>query len=99
MSARFAFSAKLWRSSAGAGWFFLTLPEAHTMPIKTRALGQMKSFGSLRVTAKIGKTTWDTSIFFDTKAGAFVLPVKTDIRRKEGLALGGAVKCAIEFET
>ncbi|MEQ1819273.1 MAG: DUF1905 domain-containing protein [Terricaulis sp.] len=99
MSARFAFSAKIWRSTAGAGWFFLTLPEAQTMPIKTRALGHMKSFGSLRVTAKIGTTTWNTSIFFDTKAGAFVLPVKTDIRQKESIALGDTVKCAIEFQT
>ena len=99
MKAKYAFSAKMWRSSAGAGWFFLTLPTAQTMPIKTRALGFMKSFGSLRIVARIGKTVWSTSIFFDTNAGAFVLPVKADVRRKESLALDDTVKCLIEFET
>ena len=98
MSARYAFSAKLWRSGTGAGWFFLTLPADQTMPIKARALGHMKSFGSLRVTALIGETKWNTSIFFDTKVGAFLLPVKADIRRKEGLGLGDTVTCSIEFE-
>jgi hypothetical protein len=98
MSARYKFSAKLWRSGGGAGWFFLTLPKAQTMPIKTRALDRMNSFGSLRISAIIGATKWSTSIFFDTKAGAFLLPVKADIRRKAGIGPGDTVTCSIEFE-
>lgn len=98
MKASYSFSAKLWRSPAGAGWFFLTLPKDQNIPIKTRALGLMKAFGSLRVSALIGETRWKTSIFFDTKAGAFVLPVKADVRRKEGIQLGDIVKCSIAFE-
>jgi hypothetical protein len=59
----------------------------------------MKAFGSLRVSATIGETRWDTSIFFDTKAGAFVLPVKADVRRKESLNLGDSVTCSIALES
>lgn len=96
-AAVYSFSTKLWRSSAGAGWFFLTLPKTQSMPIKTRALGQMNAFGSLRVLATIGDTSWNTSIFFDTKAAAFVLPVKADVRRRQSLTLGETVACSIAF--
>lgn len=98
MNAFYFFSGKIWRSSAGAGWFFVTLPDDLTMPIRTRALGMMKSFGALRVSALIGATKWNTSIFFDTKASAFLLPVKADVRRKEKVGVGDVVTCSIEFE-
>ncbi len=98
MTASYSFAGKIWRTSAGAGWFFLTLPDDLTMLIRTRALGLMRSFGSLRVSALIGKTKWNTSIFFDTEANAFLLPVKADVRRKEKIAVGDAVTCSIAFE-
>lgn len=92
------FSGAIWRGSAGAGWFFVTLPEDLTMAIRTRAIGLMKSFGSVRVSALIGDTKWNTSIFFDTKANAFLLPVKGDVRRKERIGVGDTVTCQIAFE-
>lgn len=58
----------------------------------------MNAFGSLRVTAKIGKTAWKTSVFADTKAGAFVLPLKADVRGKEKLAAGDEVAVNVEID-
>ena len=55
-------------------------------------------WGSLRVTATIGGTTWRTSVFPDAKSGAFVLPLKAEVRRREGIGAGDRVAVAVEIE-
>lgn len=99
MSARYDFSAKLWRHSASTGgWHFVTLPADLSVQIRTLAGGLMNAFGSVRVISRIGATSWRTSIFFDTKAGAFLLPVKADVRREVGANAGDEVSVSVELE-
>jgi hypothetical protein len=99
VSARYDFTATLWRHSANAGsWHFVTLPEDLSARIRTLAGGLMNAFGSVRVIARIGATSWKTSIFFDTKAGAFLLPVKADVRCKAGVSAGDDVSAGVEIE-
>jgi len=76
VSARYDFTAKLWRSPGAAGWHFVTLPVELSAQIRAMAGGLLNAFGSLRVTARIGPASWKTSLFADTKRGAFLLPVK-----------------------
>ncbi|MCY7364762.1 MAG: DUF1905 domain-containing protein [Frankiaceae bacterium] len=45
----------------------------------------------------VGGTTWSTSIFPDTKRGAYLLPVKKDVRRREGLEVGDRLSVALEL--
>jgi hypothetical protein len=45
--------------------------------------------------ARIGATTWRTSIFADTKRATYVLPVTKLVRAAEGLADGEA--CSVEL--
>ena len=74
---------------AGKGaWFFLTLPQDLSKEIQFLSRGKRRGWGSVRVSAKIGKSSWETSIFPDSKAGAYLLPVKAEIRKKEGLRAG-----------
>ncbi len=60
--------------------------------------GLRNAFGSLRVIAKIGKTQWHTSVFAYNKAGAFLLPIKAEVRKKENIGHGDAVDVAIEID-
>jgi hypothetical protein len=53
-------------------------------------------FGSIRVEVCIGSTTWRTSLFPDTAAGSFVLPVKKQVRLSEGLCAGAT--CEVKLE-
>lgn len=94
----FAFKAKLWIYEGKGAWYFVTLPKDISKSIKFFA-GQRPGWGSLRVTVRVGKTTWKTSIFPDTKAGAYLLPVKADVRAKERLEPGRnmAVKLGIDL--
>jgi hypothetical protein len=95
---RYPFKAKVWRAEVAAAWHFVTLPQDTSKQIRAVAGGLMNAIGSLRVTAKIGKTAWKTSVFADTKAGAFVLPLKADVRRKEKLAAGDEVAVSVEID-
>jgi hypothetical protein len=46
---------------------------------------QEEGWGRLKVSARVGKSTWDTAIWFDTKAQTYLLPLKASIRTAEGL--------------
>jgi hypothetical protein len=99
--------APLWRWTGGNGgtWHFLTITGEPAEALAATALmrrleGLGRGFGSLRVEATIGASTWRTSVFPQKSAdGApeWILPVKAAIRRAEGLAEGDAAELTLRF--
>lgn len=85
------FTATLWLHQGEAAWHFVTLPEDVADEIDDLTAGERRGFGSVRVEATIGATTWRTSIFPDTTTKSFVLPVKKAVRSSEDLAEGADV--------
>lgn len=85
------FSARLWRWPKG-NWYFLTLPFDVTDAIEDMAPSAKVGFGSVRVEVTIGTTTWATSIFPDSTASSFVLPVKRAVRDAEHIGDGDSVE-------
>jgi hypothetical protein len=85
--------AKLWRWQGGkASWHFLTLPVGVAEEIRAvDAGGRRVGFGSLRVTATIGTTSWQTSIFPAAQLNSYLLPVKAAVRKAEQLVEGKTV--------
>ena len=67
------------------GWRFLGLPQKDGKEIKEKFGTQAKGWGSLPVLVTIGTTTWKTSIFPDKKSGTYLLPLKAEVRKKEGI--------------
>ena len=86
------FSAPLWRWTGGSSgaWFFLTIvgePAEHITGhalMRRLELGQARGFGSVKVSARIGGTSWRTSVF-PNRDGSWILPVKAAVRRAECL--------------
>jgi hypothetical protein len=91
------FTAKLWVYSGKSAWFFVTLPKVASEQIKLMSHHKRRGWGSVPVTARIGKSEWKTSVFPDTKAGAYLLPVKSDIRHKESIVAGDSVSVRIRI--
>lgn len=89
--------ARLWRWSGGkASWYFLTLPAAVSREIRLVDAGPRRvGFGSLRVEATIGDSTWRTSIFPSAQQKSYVLPVKSAVRKAQGLVEGKPVSFRI----
>lgn len=69
-------------------WFFITLPKDISEEIKFFSGGKRRGWGSIRVTAKIKDTAWQTSLFPDSKAGAYLLPIKASVRKTQNLKAG-----------
>lgn len=81
-----------WRLPNHAGiWHFLTVDGQTSAEIRYAALGRTGGFGSIKVTATIGRTRWRTSIFPHRESGGFILPIKAEVRRNEGIVPGSVV--------
>ena len=94
--AQFEFDAEVWLYDGDAAWHFITVPADVSDQIEARTTEQPRGFGSVRVRVAIGATTWSTSVFPDTRRGAYLLPVKAEVRRREGLSAGSQVSVALD---
>lgn len=94
---RFRFTSELWQwESRSDSWFFVTMPPEHADELR-QLPQEPRGFGSVRVLATIGGTTWATSVFPDAKrSGSYVLPVKKSVRVAEGLGPGDVVEVDVE---
>jgi hypothetical protein len=97
-------TAPLWRWSGGgnASWFFVTIDGEAAEAIAGTALmrrlegGGSRGFGSVKVTAEVGSSRWQTSIF-PQKGEGYLLPMKAVIRKAEGLSEGDVVSVTLTF--
>lgn len=89
------FSAALWRWQAQSGWFFVTLSEDASALVGERPRPP-RGFGSVRVRATVGETSWTTSVFPDSDSGRYVLPVKKAVRSAEDVDEGDTVDVMLE---
>ena len=96
MTVRWEFEGEVWQYQGPDPWHFVTLPMELSEAIRDCAVGPQGGFGSVRVVAAIGQTTWSTSVFPDKESGAFQLPVKAAVRQAEDLMAGDIVTVHID---
>ncbi|HEX5404110.1 MAG TPA: DUF1905 domain-containing protein [Pseudonocardiaceae bacterium] len=82
----FEFGGELWFWRGPAPWYFITVPENDCAIMRAESAAVSYGWGMIPVTAKIGGSEWKTSLF--PKDGSYVVPVKADVRRAEGLDEG-----------
>jgi hypothetical protein len=87
----------IWDARRGDSWTFVTLPTDASEEIRDVTDGPRRGFGSVRVRAAIGASTWTTSIFPDGGQNAYVLPVKRAIRKAEALDAGDTATVTVEL--
>jgi Domain of unknown function (DUF1905) len=92
------FDAELWfwEARRASTWTFVSLPASESEEIRDLAGGLRRGFGSLRVRATIGTSTWRTSIFPGSQGG-YVLPVKRPVRVAEALDAGDTATVTLEL--
>jgi hypothetical protein len=91
------FDAELWLHEGEGAWVFATVPDDVSDDVRARTAGARRGFGSVRVRVHVGATTWTTSLFPDAARGAYVLPVKKEVRVRERLEVGDRVGLGIEL--
>ena len=84
-----------------AAWFFAYVDKKQAAEIKRiRQLADTKAkrgFGSIPVTATLGKTKWKTSIFPDKQSDTYVLPLKASVRRAERIDAGDVINFILKI--
>jgi len=100
------FDAVLWRwipkPPATGSWHFVTLTgDAADMvrmcAFERRAAGQSRGFGSVPVRATIGTSDFSTSLFPHKESEGYLLPIKADVRKREGIGEGDAVTVSLRL--
>ncbi|QSR17423.1 MULTISPECIES: DUF1905 domain-containing protein [Sphingomonadaceae] len=99
------YTGTLWRWTGGANggtWHFLTIGGEAGEALSGTALmrkleGVSRGFGSLKVKARIGDSTFATSVFPSKSDGGWLLPVKASVRKAEGVGEGDEVTVALTY--
>lgn len=93
----FPLKSKVWLYPGMAGWHFITIPKKESEQIKKEFGSKKRGWGSLPVQVTLGDTSWKTSIFPDTKASAYLLPLKSQVRKKEAVFAKDTVSFSIKI--
>ncbi len=78
-------------------WFFAYVDKKQAALITTKHGKVKRGFGSIKVTVTLGTSKWKTSIFPDKHSGTYLLPLKSQIRRAEGIDAGDTVNFVLEI--
>lgn len=85
------FTAELWLSPGNGGWWFVSLPAEMSEEIRSAMQHLEGGWGRLHVSAQVGDTAWRTAIWYDTKRGTYLLPIKAHVRKQQGIESGQLV--------
>jgi hypothetical protein len=103
----FKFKSKVWIWPGLATWYMVTLPIEQSRKIKQLFGNLHRGWRSLPAVVSIGptsprlrrasKTKWKTSVFFDSKQKAYILPLKALVRKQENIKAGDVLSFSIEI--
>jgi len=84
-----AFSGEVWEWRGPAPHHFVTVPEAESGMLE--AVSEMVTYGwgMIPVSVAMGATEWTTSLW--PKDGGYIVPLKADVRKAEGVGVGDVV--------
>ena len=97
MAAKYKVKSKVVPYPGMAAWYFAYLDKKQAGIIRAKHAKAKKGFGSIRVTVTLGKTKWKTSIFPDKHSESYVLPLKSAVRRAEGVEAGDTIVFTLEM--
>ena len=83
------FAGDVWEWRGPAPFYFLTVPDDESDRLREVSRALTYGWGMLPVRARVGRTTWTTSLWH--KDGRYVLPLKIAVRRAEQLDEGDLV--------
>lgn len=80
------FTGEVWHWRGPSPFYFITVPVEECTILKEEWTFASYGWGMIPVTASIGRTVWDTSLF--SKDGSYVVPLKDAVRGAEELDEG-----------
>jgi hypothetical protein len=90
---RLSFSGEIWFWRGPSPFHFVTVPTEESAELHAISALVTYGWGVIPVRAKIGRTSWTTSLF--PKDGGYLVPVKASVRAAEELELGDIVQIVL----
>jgi hypothetical protein len=91
MPKTFVTEGKVWKYEGPAGWYFVYVDKKVSEEIAGMPGKKRVGWGFVPIRATIGETAWTTTLF-PTKEKDYLLAIKADVRRKEGVDEGDMVR-------
>jgi hypothetical protein len=83
------FAGEIWHWRGPSPYHFVTVPDDDCRALEAVAPMVSYGWGMIPVGARIGETSWTTSLF--PKDGRYVVPLKDKVRAEEALEVGDTV--------
>lgn len=97
MAVELAFSGEVWFWRGPAPWYFVTVPDDGCRELH-RVSGRVTyGWGMIPAVVTVGSSTWSTALW--PKDGRYIVPVRTEIRRREEVDEGDIVTVRLTVET
>jgi hypothetical protein len=90
------FSGEVWYWRGPAPFHFVTAPDEACGAIEATSASVSYGWGMIPVTARIGTSEWTTSLW--PKDGGYIVPVKTWVRKAEGIELGDLITVELRID-
>lgn len=104
MAKVYKIKGKVWRwptisagKSGDMGWYFISVDKKLTEELKKIGKKYIYGSGFIGISAKVGKTKWDTALFPYTKEGIYLLSIKGIVRKKESVLEGDVINVSFTF--
>lgn len=91
------FSGEVFYWRGPAPWHYVAVAEPAAVEISAIASAVTYGWGCIPATARIGATSWETSLF--PKDGGYLVPVKAAVRKAEQIELGDVVGVTLQIAT
>ncbi|TXK17627.1 DUF1905 domain-containing protein [Homoserinibacter sp. GY 40078] len=97
MRYRFLANVQRWEARVRDDWYFVDIPAEPSAEIHEWADARPRAgFGAVKVRARLGSTSWSTSVF-PSASGVYSLVLNARVRRVEGVAPGDTVEVEVEI--
>jgi hypothetical protein len=90
------FDGEIWFWRGPAPWYFVTVPEAECRELAANADLVTYGWGMIPVAARVGATDYTTSLW--PKDGRYIVPIKTAVRKAEGIDVGDVVTVRLSLD-
>ena len=90
------FSGEVFEWRGPAPHHFVRVPEDESAEIDEVKTAVTYGWGVIPVEVRMGSTTWSTSLF--PKDGGYLVPLRLDARRAEGVELGDVVDLTLTLD-
>lgn len=96
-SNKYKIKSEVWLYPGDVAYHFVNTDRKTSDSIRKKFGISKRGFGSFPVVATLGKTTWKTSIFPDRRSGTYMMFLKKEIRKKEGIMAKDKVSFTINI--